>query len=265
MTRSYIFFITFILLTSSSLSFAEGVQEEFGTWGFAAFSGSAKLFGKALGLDDETASKFHWSIMGMTRNRDDSFLSNPNAGASMNPRQELFWSSLGYSITPNASFWFGYSQYWDLLPNGKHDSVSRPYQDFLYTTHIGGGFTFTSRSRLEELFTVSGYDATGTTLGDIGIRFRQLFGISHAIPGTKNVSIYLSDELWEYLNSWGVNGDQNLAGFNQNHLALGFNFRINSNANVTLGYLGNYIHNTAPRSPDLMIHNLQLGFTYNFN
>jgi hypothetical protein len=236
-----------LIASTSALAGSGGTDDIFGSWTYLQLTGN---FNK----------DFRWFLMESTRTRDDEHLINPNAGFSPRVSQELIWGSIGYNLSEHTSIWLGYSHYWNKNLNGTHNSISRPYQDFLWTDHIGGGFTATLRSRMQELFTVSGAGATGADPGNIGVQLRQLASISHAIPGIPSLSAYLSDEGWFNLNNSGPGGK---AGFNQNWAMGGVSYQATSHLNLSLGYLGQYLR---PQNSGhaLFTHNVQFGIRYNF-
>jgi hypothetical protein len=233
----------------ASTSALAGTDHIFGSWNFIQLTGN---FNK----------DFRWSIMDAVRTRDDKHLNpaTPNAGFSPRFFEDLIWVSAGYNLTEHSSIWLGYTHHWVDPLTGESSQESRPYQDYLWTDDVGSGFKATIRSRLEEMIPITGPNSNDLDLGKVGIRIRQLAGISHPIPGLPGLSIYLSDEGWFFLNDNAFGQ----GGFDQNRAAGGLNYKATKHLDFSLGYMGQYIHSQRNARNDLFTHNVQFGLHYNF-
>lgn len=247
--RIYLALIT-LFATPSVLA---GTDNIFGSWTYVSIAGDFGAFSPG-GKD------YLWSIMNAARTRDDERLVNPNVGFSPRYFEDLIWVQAGYKLTENSSIWFGYTHHWaNPLGGGNSLQESRPYQQYLWSDGIGGGFKLTMRTRLEEMIPLTGPPASGNLgLGDVNIRLRQLAGISHPIPGVQGLSWYLANEGWFFLN----NGAFGRGGFDQTRPMAGITYKATEHIGLKLGYLGQYI-NTASGN-DLFTHNVQFGLHFKF-
>ena len=233
MTRSVIFILLFSAYSGST--FAAGTSDVFGVWGSLTLHGDFKFLSPDL-------NKLEWLIMNQSRTRDDS-----SKGTRFS--ENLLFSQIGYNVTDNASFWFGYVHDWIHPLNKTAFQESRPYQDFLWRQNFDD-FKFTARSRFEQRI--------NETTGNTGLRARQLLQISHPLPFMNGLSAYLGDEVLFYVNNTTF-GKQ---GFSENRIFSGLSYDFTKQVGFDLGYLGQYVDNTTGNN--LFTHNIQANLRFNF-
>ena len=224
-----------LLLSQPITSLADATNNMFGVWGSATLQGDFKALSPSL-------NKFNWLIMNQSRTREDS-----PAGTRLT--ENLLFSQIGYQMTDKASLEFGYVHDWIHPLDKASYQESRPYQSFVWNQTIDG-FKLMSRTRLEE--------RVNQTTGNVGIRPRQLLQISHPLPFMKDLSAYVGDEVFFYLNE-NKFGKQ---GFSENRVLAGLSYQFTPQFGVDLGYLGQYVDNISGNN--LFTHNLQANLRYKF-
>jgi hypothetical protein len=230
--------LTTLLLAHTTVSFAGGPQTDdiFGSWSALTLQGDLKSLSPNL-------DKVKWLVMNQFRTRDDS-----PQGTRLS--ENLLFAQMGYQVTSNASLWAGYVHDW-INPLGKPSyQESRPYQDFLWNSALGGDFKLLARTRLEERI--------NETTGNVGIRPRQLVQFSHPLPFLDGLSAYLGDEVFFYLNQNNF-GKQ---GFSENRVLSGLSYQFTPKIGLDLGYLGQYVDNKTGNNT--FTHNLQTNLRITF-
>ena len=111
-------------------------------------------------------------------------------------------------------------------------------------------FNFTSRVRLE--------DRINQTSGDVGYRAKQFIQLSHALPFITDLSVYINEEAYFYLNQTNF-GKQ---GFSENRVGVGLSYQFTSKIGGDVGYLEQYIDNNSGNN--LLVNNLQMNVRYRF-
>lgn len=163
--------------------------------------------------------------------------------------QLLLRPALKYSLSANSSVWLGYG-YVSTHPNvGDHVHEHRLWQQYLHQFDAWHGFTFSSRTRIEQR-RVEGAD-------DTGHRLRQLLRMQYPL-GVMNASVVVWDEYFVHLNDtdW-----QARRGFDQNRLFVGAAFNYSPQTKLEVGYLNQTI-NTA--NPDKSNHVLSTVLAVDF-
>jgi hypothetical protein len=225
-----------LLLAQPIPSFADDATDNmFGVWASATLQGDFKALSPSL-------NKFNWLIMDQSRTRDDS-------PAGTRYTENLLFSQIGYQMTEMASLEFGYVHDWIHPLDKAAYQESRPYQGFVWNQNING-FKLMSRTRLEE--------RVNQTTGNTGIRPRQLVQISHPLPFMKDLSAYVGDEVFFYVNQNNF-GKQ---GFSENRVLAGLSYQFTPKLGADLGYLGQYVDNKTGNN--LFTHNLQANIRYKF-
>ena len=224
-----------LLCPISSIAGGPDTTDIFGVWGSLTLQGDFKAL-------SSSGDKFKWQIMNQARTRDDS-----SRGTRFT--EDLIFSQIGYQYNSNASFWIGYTHDW-IHPFEKPSfQESRPYQDFVWNQDIGD-FKLMARTRMEERI--------NQTTGDTGYRPRQLVQFSYPMPFNKDLSLYLGDEVFFYLNKNHF-GKQ---GFSENRVLAGMSYQFTPHLGADLGYLGQYVDNLTGNN--LFTHNLQANIRYKF-
>ncbi len=224
-----------LLLTSVVLPVHAKTNDMFGVWGGVSIKGGFTAL-------NPQWDKFHWHVFNQSRTRDDSA-----RGSRLS--ENLLMGQIGYSLNQHASVWVGYAHDWLHPLQGPASQESRVYEDLLWKQSVNG-FKFVSRTRMDERI--------NQRTGNDAFRARQLFKLSHAVPGVKGLSFYAGDEVLFYLdkNAFGKQG------FSENRVFSGVNYRLNAHMGVSLGYLGQYV--STKQGANLFSHNLQAHITYAF-
>lgn len=241
--------IALILLIATTSVLAD-TNNIFGSWSGITLKGDFGSF-------SPKGKDFHWVIIDQVRTRNDRDL-NPGRypgdnGFSPRFSENLVWVQGGYSLTPYSSLWIGYTHDWHKPLSGAHFQESRPYQDYLWNQNFGD-FGVTARTRLEERNAITNQ----LDDGNFGIRIRQLLKVKHPVPGVKNLSMYVGDEVLAHLNKSRFGPE----GFSGNRALGGLAYQVTKNMDLTLGYLGQYLKN--PGGDDLFTHNILFDMAYTF-
>lgn len=155
--------------------------------------------------------------------------------------QGILRTGLGYYFRDNLSLWLGYAWIPNNPPAPRNDfDEHRIWQQLLWTEKFSDG-KFMSRTRLEQR-----YDGRGD---DVGWRFRQFFKYQHPFNLEPKLSWVIWDEAFVVINKTDWKPDN---GFDQNRAFIGFGYQFNQNIRSELGYINQYIQNTA--TTDVMNH-----------
>jgi len=96
------------------------------------------------------------------------------------------------------------------------------------------------------------------TTGDTGYRARQLLKISHPLPLTDNLSAYVGNEIFFYMNQ----NKFGKKGFTENRIFSGLSYQATKKMGLDLGYMGQYEDTISGKN--LFTHNIQVNLRYKF-
>jgi hypothetical protein len=161
--------------------------------------------------------------------------------------QGLLRAALGYSLSPNATVWLGYTY----LPTQNVGQSSVQQQDlwpgFRYVLPTDYG-TFAYRILFEANFLPGNH-------GDVRFRPRQMFRYSHPLPKVSDkLSLVLWDEVFVRVNSTPSGGQ---SGFDQNRAFGGIAWAFTPTIRTEFGYMNQYIDNANHTASTM--HNLIMG------
>lgn len=214
-SRALLWVIAILSITSGSSNAAQGQTiHDFGSW----FSLNTQ--GKVNRCDDQ--SRLLWWFDGQLRYLDDSD----------GFHQSIFRPGMGYQIAPNTNVWAGYAWINTLATGGTNISDEhRIWQQLMWSPKFTG-FSFLSRSRLEQRFLETG--------DDCGLRFRQFFKVDRPFHCNSPNSFVVWNETFLDLNEtdWGQQGR---LGQNRLFLGLGRKFNGLNKPKFEVGYLNQYI------------------------
>lgn len=224
-----------LLLVTIALGMAQAeTRDDQGLWLLALGQGS-------FGNEDPGPAKLRWWLDVQAR------FSNDADGFT----QGIVRPAIGYAISNKTTLWLGYGWIPTSPASGSDYDEHRIWQQLTWSRPVGG-FSFSSRTRLEQRFRDDG--------DDTGWRLRQFFKAAYALPGSSNVSLVGYDELFFGLNEtdWGAR-----SGFDRNRLFLGVGWRLGQSSNsLEIGYLNQYIDSASGN--DLMEHILSLNLFLNY-
>lgn len=167
----------------------------------------------------EHPSPFKYWLEGQKRfNNDDS-----------EDTQTLLRPGLGYTLNKELSIWLGYAWLYTTINLRPSVTEQRIWQQLLWIKNTPK-LKFVARTRFEERF----FDGNSKK----GYRTRQLIKIAIPIKTTEYLDFATSDEL--FWNNGTYEGRIN-KGFDQNRYFIGFDYHINKNSTVEMGYMNQYI------------------------
>jgi hypothetical protein len=247
------FSLALISLIASTSALA-GTDNIFGSWTSVTLRGD-------FGFISPEGENFQWVLIDQARTRDDKDL-NPTRypdASGFSPRfsDNFIWAEVGYNLTKHTSIWLGYTHHWSKLLSGGHFQENRPYEQLIWSDEIGGGFKLTMRSRLEQMFLLSGTGSDDDP--GVGVRIRQLALLSHPISAVPGLSAYVGDEVWVRINNTKAFGQ---GGFQETRPMAGLTYQATKHVGFNLGYLGQFIDNR--RGNDLFTHNVLFDISYKF-
>lgn len=204
------FKIAYLILLWSGLPVAQAETEEDGR-GWLSLYMQGKLF----------ATDAYWSMDTHLRWRDEG----------QHFDQLILRPALFYKLNPQTSVWVGYDSIMTHPAGGSAFRENRVWQQLQHQFDEVAGFTFTSRSRLEQ--------RKREDFSDQSYRLRQMLRVTRPSGWHPGLSWLVYDELFINLNQtdWGVQ-----RGIDQNRLFVGVNWTLSHVANVDVGYLNQYIN-----------------------
>ncbi len=165
--------------------------------------------------------------------------------------------SLGWAISPEASFWVGYLMSADSasLTSNHYLIENRAWQGFTWKdTANDKKFIWEVRNRLEERFLPRNSDPS--------IRWRTRIRVEQLIPVYPSLSVIASEEMFVNLNDNAHNA-QLSAGAQQNRAYLGVGYRFAPEFQIETGYLYQHVWKKAPtedQNNSVWMTNLNLNF-----
>ncbi len=165
--------------------------------------------------------------------------------------------SLGWAISPEASFWVGYLMSADStsLTSNHYLIENRAWQGFTWKdTANEKKFIWEVRNRLEERFLPRNSDPS--------IRWRTRVRVEQLIPIYPSLSVIASEEMFVNLNDNAHNA-QLSAGAQQNRAYLGVGYRFAPEFQIETGYLYQHVWKKAPtedQNNSVWMTNLNLNF-----
>lgn len=140
----------------------------------------------------------------------------------------LIRGALGYQLTPGIGIYQGYA----IIPTYDPDRVEhRSFQEIFATQKLEKGSTWNHRFRFEQRF-LEGVD-------DTAFRFRYFSRYTHPLTAIhENLTFAINEEVFVNLND--TQGPK--AGFNQNRLFVGLNYKINRHLAIETGYQNQFIN-----------------------
>ncbi|MEM9073831.1 MAG: DUF2490 domain-containing protein [Myxococcota bacterium] len=172
-----------------------------------------------------------------------SFWLDTHARRGENGTVVILRPGIGAELTKNISVWAGYA--WVPVfddATGNTTNEHRIWQQ-LVLKHSVGGFSFQSRTRLEQRFSEAG--------DDVGARIRQFVRVNWRPSSQEPFGLAFWDEIFIGLNEpdWGAP-----QGFDQNRIFIGPFLQVASWARLEAGYLFVYLD----RSPNVRAHVLAI-------
>lgn len=220
---------------------AEGIEEDFQTWGVFVATGS-------LGVIHPDLKNFKYWIEGQGRFGDDTSRFS----------QGMVRNGLGYVLNEKTSIWLGHAWVPTSLPfaSRKAFDENRIWQQLLWSDKFSFG-TLTSRTRFEQRFF-----SDLPRSEDTGYRFRQFVKLTLPLPAiSPTFGLAFYDELFINLN----NTDSGLrSGFALNRGFVGVYQRLNQHTVFEVGYLNQFINTKDNPRADLMQHILAVQLFMNF-
>lgn len=164
--------------------------------------------------------------------------------------QLLVRPAVGYNLSERSSVWLGYGHVSSHPARGDTVEENRLWQQFLHRFEPWCGYTFTSRTRLEER-RLEGGDETG-------YRLRQMLRATHPLGPVAGASLVFWDELFINANDtdWGAR-----SGFDQNRAFAGASYVFSQQDRLEIGYLNQYVKVSGN---DRMNHVLSTSLILNF-
>ncbi|MEM6998711.1 MAG: DUF2490 domain-containing protein [Pseudomonadota bacterium] len=165
----------------------------------------------------------------------------------------LIRGALGLQLKPNIGLYQGYG----IIPTYDPNKVEhRSFQELLAKQPIWERSSLVHRLRFEQRF-LEGVDDE-----DTAFRFRYFARFTHPLTNIhKNLSLAINEEVFIHLNDT-EGGPQ--AGFNQNRLFVGLNFRVSKTLAFEAGYQNQFI-NGQNGTDDVVNHIAFLGMLTNFS
>lgn len=152
------------------------------------------------------------------------------AGATDGYGESIVRPAIGWAFTDTLSAYLGYGWIHNSRVGAPNTDEHRIFQQLTWTP-TWGGVAWQSRTRLEQRFLDTG--------DDVGWRLREFVKATWPIPRTKHLALAAYDEIFIALNDtdWGA-----AAGFDQNRLFVGPQWRIDTDPGVVLelGYLNRF-------------------------
>lgn len=220
---------------------AQGIDEDFQTWGVFVATGS-------LGMLNPDWQRFKFWIEGQGRFGDDTSRFS----------QGMVRNGLGYTLDDKTSIWLGHAWVPTSKPftAGKAFDENRIWQQLLRSDKFAFG-TLTNRARFEQRFFsgISGAD-------DVAHRFRHFIKLAIPLPAISPAfGLAFYDEIFFNLN----NTDSGLrSGFAINRGFAGVSYRLDQHTVLELGYLNQFINTKDNPRPDRMQHILAVQLFMNF-
>lgn len=162
----------------------------------------------------------------------------------------LLRGALGYQITPNIGLYQGYAY----IPTYDPKRVEhRAFQELLINQALNNTGNYLHRLRVEQRF-IDGID-------DTSYRFRYFGRFTYPLHDLhEKLSLAINEEVFVHLNDVD-SGPQ--AGFDQNRLFIGLNYRLNPSLAYEVGYQNQYIHRRT--NNNISNHILFFGIQTNFS
>lgn len=162
----------------------------------------------------------------------------------------LLRGALGYQITPNIGLYQGYAY----IPTYDPKRVEhRAFQELLIKQPLTSAGSYLHRLRFEQRF-IDGVD-------DTSYRFRYFGRFTYPLHDLhEKLSLAINEEVFMHLNDVD-RGPQ--AGFDQNRLFIGLNYRLNPSLAYEVGYQNQFIHRRA--NSNISNHILFFGIQTNFS
>lgn len=227
--------LAILLLMPSFSSFAAGKTEIFGIWSAVILQGNFNsLF--------SNGDKFQWRVSQQNIIRDDS-------PAEFRVNESFGFGQIGYQLNSHLSIGMGYLYDAAYPLNRLPYRESRPYQDVVWNQLIAD-FNLIGRIRFEERI--------HHTTEEVGYRAKPFIQISHAVPFIKDLSVYVNEEVFFYLNQTNF-GKQ---GFSENRLGAGLSYQFTPQIGSDVGYLMQYVDSKSGNNSQL--NNLQVNLRYKF-
>ena len=163
----------------------------------------------------------------------------------------LMRGALGYQVNDSIGLYQGYA----VIPTYDPTRVEhRLFQEALLSQGLGDLNSLTHRVRFEQRILEK--------IDDVALRVRYFGRYTHTLPSLSDrLSLAINEEV--FINANDADGGPQ-AGFNQNRLFLGMNYKLADNLSMDVGYQNQYVEGRNG-SNDTVNHIMFLGFISSFS